>query len=174
MKRKLTTKMLVFAGLLIALEILLTRFIQIYLPIFDESRDRISLGFLPVAVGGTLFGPVGGGIIAAVADIIRAIIFPQGGAINPLYTVVAALRGILYGAFLYKSTSWLRVFIVTTLILVGVNLGLHSAITAFSYGGTFWARLITKLIPALSNYILQLAILIPVLPKLERSFKDHV
>ncbi|MBE7024725.1 MAG: folate family ECF transporter S component [Ruminococcaceae bacterium] len=174
LKAKLSTKTLVFAGLLIALEIVLTRFVQIYLPIFAESRDRISLGFLPVAVGGTLFGPVGGGIIAAVSDIVRALIFPQGGAINPLFTVTAALRGVLYGAFLYKSATWTRVLLVSTVILLAVNLGLNSAFTAFSYGGTFWARLITKLIPALSNYILQLFVLIPVLPKLERSLGKNV
>ncbi len=173
MKTKFTTRNLVFAGLLIALEIILSRFIQIPIPFFEISKDRISLGFLPVAVGGTLYGPVGGGIIAAVADIIRAIILPQGGAINPLYTLTAALRGVLYGAFLCKSTDWRRITLVSAIIFVFVNIGLNSAITAFSYGGTFWARVITKWIPSLANFLIQLAVLIPALPKLERSLRKN-
>lgn len=173
MKTKFSTKTLVFAGLLIAMEIILSRFVQIPIPFFEISKDRISLGFLPVAAGGMLYGPVGGGIIAGLADIIRAILLPQGGAINPLYTFTALLRGVLYGAFLHKSTEWRRVLLVSTIILAGVNLLLNSAITAFSYGGTFWARLITKLIPALVNYAIQLAVLIPALPRLERSMQKN-
>ncbi len=173
MKTKFSTKTVVFAGLLIAMEIILSRFVQIPIPFFEISKDRISLGFLPVAVGGMLYGPLGGGIIAGLADIIRAIILPQGGAINPLYTFTALLRGVLYGTFLQKSTAWRRVLMVSTIILTGVNLILNSAITAFSYGGTFGARLVTKLIPALVNYVIQLAVLMPALPKLERSLHKN-
>ncbi len=171
MKTKFSTRNLVFAGLLIALEIILSRFVQIPVPFFEVSKDRISLGFLPVATAGTLFGPVGGGIIAAVADILRAILLPQGGAINPLFTLTATIRGVLYGVFLHKSTGWRQILTVSVLIFVFVNLGLNSAFTAFSYGGTFIARLITKLWPALVNLILQVAILMPTMPKLERSLR---
>ncbi len=174
MKTKFSTRALVFAGLLIALEIILTRFVQIPIPYFEQSKDRISVGFLPVAVGGMLFGATGGGIIAGVGDVIRAIVFPQGGAINPFFTMTATLRGVLYGAFLKKAPRPVPVLLVSLLILTAVNLGLNSLITALCYGGTFWARLITKLVPALVNFVLQLAVLIPVLPKLERSLKKNV
>ncbi|MBQ7033570.1 MAG: folate family ECF transporter S component [Clostridia bacterium] len=174
MKTKFSTRTVVFAGLLIALEIILSRFVQIPIPFFEVSKDRISLGFLPVAIAGTFWGPVGGGLIAAVADIIRAIVFPQGGAINPLFTFTATARGVLYGAFLCRTTDWRRIFTVSTLIFLCVNLGLNSWITAFSYGGTFWARLVTKLVPASVNYVLQIAVLIPALPRLERSLGKNV
>ena len=174
MKTKFTTQHIVFAGLLVAMEILFSRFLQIPIPFFEISKDRISLGFIPVAVGGMLYGPVGGGVIAGVADIIRAIILPQGGAINPFFTVTAILRGVLYGSFLHKATDWRRILTVSTIILAGVNLILNSAITSFSYGGTFMARLITKLIPAFSNYLIQLVVLIPALPRLERSLSKNV
>lgn len=174
MKRSFSTRALVFAGLLIALEILLSRFVQIPVPGFAVSKDRISLGFLPIALGGTLYGPFGGGIIAALSDIIRAILLPQGGAINPLFTLTATLRGVLYGMFLYKGQNPKRIISVSVLIFIFVNLGLNSAFTAYSYGGTFWARLITKLPAAVSNLLLQICILIPLLPKLERRLRFHV
>lgn len=173
MKRTLSTRALVFAGLLIALEILLSRFVQIPVPGFEVSKDRISLGFLPIATGGMLYGPLGGGIIAALSDILRAILLPQGGAINPLFTVTATLRGVLYGMFLCKRQDWKRISAVSFLIFILVNLGLNSAFTAYSYGGTFVARLITKLPAAVSNFLIQLAVLIPVLPKLERRLRFH-
>lgn len=174
MKTKFSTRALVFAGLLIALEIVLTRFVQIPVPYFEQSKDRISLGFLPVAAGGMLFGPAGGGLIACAGDIIRAIVFPQGGAINPFYTLTATLRGVLYGAVLKKTLRPVPVFLVSLLIFTVVNLALNSLITALCYGGTFWARLVTKFVPALVNFILQLAVLIPALPKLERSLRKNV
>ncbi len=174
MKTNISTRKLVFAGLLIALEIILSRFVQIPVPFFEISKDRISLGFLPVAVAGMLYGPVGGGLIAGGADIIRAVILPQGGAINPLYTLTALLRGVLYGAFLHKSTGWRQVLLVSAIIFLFVNIGLNSAITAFSYGGTFIARVLTKLWPALVNFVLQTAVLTPTLPRLERSLYKNV
>ncbi len=174
MKTKITTRHLVFAGLLIAMEIILSRFVQIPIPYFEISKDRISLGFFPVAVGGMLYGPFGGGLIAGLSDILRAILLPQGGAINPLFTLTALSRGVLYGVAFEKSTNWRSVFLVSLVILLVVNLGFNSAITAFSYGGTFWARLYTKLVPALVNFAIQLAVLIPALPKLERRLHGHV
>ncbi|MBQ7036555.1 MAG: folate family ECF transporter S component [Clostridia bacterium] len=174
MKSKLTTKRLVFASLLIAMEIILSRFVQIPIPYFELSKDRISLGFLPVAVGGMLYGPFGGGLIAGLADILRAILLPQGGAINPLFTLTALSRGILYGVAFSTKTDKKRVFAVSIIILFVINLGLNSAITAFSYGGTFWARVYTKLIPATINFVLQCAVLMPSLPKIERRLRSHV
>ncbi len=169
MKTKLTTRSLVFAGLLIALEIILTRFVQIPVPLFETSKDRISLGFLPVAVSGMLYGPFGGGLVAALSDIIRALILPQGGALNPLFTLTATLRGVLYGAFLYKRPTPIRIVTVSLVICIFVNIGLNSAITAFSYGGTFVARVVTKSWPALVNFLLQALLLPAALPRIERS-----
>ncbi len=174
MQNQFTTRRLVFAGLLITLEFFLTRFVQIPVPFFEISKDRISLGFLPVAVGGMVFGPLGGGLLAGLSDILRALLLPQHGAINPLFTLTAALRGALYGVFLRKKRSWLRIFLVSFLIFVFINIGLNSAFTAFSYGGTFLARVITKLPAATANFLLQLAFLVPVLPRLERSLGPHV
>ena len=166
MKTKFSTRNLVLFGLFIGLEIVLTRVLQISIPM---SKDRISLGFIPVAMGGMQFGPVGGGIIAGVSDLIRAFLLPDaGGSINLLFTITATLKGVLYGAFLYKNTDWKRIVLVSFLLFVFVNVGLNSAITAFSYGGTFLARVAVKIWPAALNFVLQVAILIPLLPKMER------
>lgn len=62
---------IVYMGLLIALKVILTRFLSIQTPIV-----RIGFGFLPIAVAGIMFGPIFAGI-AAIADILGMIIFPK-------------------------------------------------------------------------------------------------
>ena len=126
------TRKVIYAGLLIALEILMTRFIQIPLswaPIFALSKDRISLGFLPIAVAGMLMGPVYGGLVGAIADIIRAIIFPVGGAFNPLFTISAGLKGVIYGSILKKNCSFTRIIIAS--LIIGIFITLFRAKTLF-------------------------------------------
>ena len=64
---------LVTMALLIALEVVLTRFLSINLPIV-----RIGFGFLPVAIAAILFGPLWAGIGYAVGDLIGMLIWPTG------------------------------------------------------------------------------------------------
>ena len=75
MKLKLNTKNLIFLAFLIAfliaLEIILTRFLSINTPIV-----RIGFGFLPVAMAGILFGPLWAGL-ALVSRYILAL-YPDG------------------------------------------------------------------------------------------------
>ncbi len=166
------TTRLVFAALLIALEIILTRFIQIPIPI-DGFTNRVSLGFLPVAVAGMLYGPFGGGLLAALSDIIRALLFPQG-AINPLFTLTAFLRGLTYGTFLQRKSMPHRITIASLIDYIVLNLGLNPFFTFISYGGTFWSRFMTALPVSSVNFVLRLSLLLLVLPSLERSIKHRV
>ena len=61
-----------FVGLLIATEIVLTRFLA-----FEIQTIRIGLGFIPIALTAILFGPVTGGIMAVISDILGMIISPK-------------------------------------------------------------------------------------------------
>ena len=144
------------------MEIILTRFIQIplsLLPVFELSKDRISLGFLPVAMSGMLFGPLWGGVVAGVADIIRAIILPVGGAFNPLFTITAAMRGVVYGALLHKNCSFGKILGASFIIFLFVNGILNTLFVTISYGTPFSVFFITKLLANTANLILQVIIL---------------
>ncbi|HOE57609.1 MAG TPA: folate family ECF transporter S component, partial [Bacillota bacterium] len=59
------TKTISFVGLLISMEIIFTRFLALQTPII-----RIGFGFIPIAFSGIMFGPVIGGLTAAIADIL--------------------------------------------------------------------------------------------------------
>ena len=95
-KRELSinTQQLVTMALLVALDIVLSRFGSINL-----WNTRIGFGFVPIVVAGMLLGPFKAAVTAAVADVIGALLVPTGAFFPPL-TVTAVLRGILYGIML--------------------------------------------------------------------------
>jgi ECF transporter S component (folate family) len=90
------TQVFVFSGVLIALEIILTRFLAIQTPIV-----RYGFGFIPISISGILFGPLTAGVTAALADVMGMIIAPRG-VYFPGFTISAFITGIIYGAVLYK------------------------------------------------------------------------
>ncbi len=163
------TRKYIFMGLMVALEIILTRFIQIPVTLLPGFEDKVSLGFLPVALSGALFGIGGGAAVAALGDFIRAIIFPQGGAINPLFTINTAVRGAVYGAVL-KEMSIVRILIANALILL-INIFLLGLFISISYGNPYGTVLITRLPTSVTNFVVQSAILIvagkPIVRKLD-------
>lgn len=63
---------------------------------------KISFSFLALATIGMLFGPTVGFFAGAVTDILGLLVQQMMSAFNPLYTLVEATGGLLYGLFLYK------------------------------------------------------------------------
>lgn len=123
-----TTRNFIFMGLLISMEIVLTRFFSIQTPIV-----RIGFGFLPIVIASVMFGPVLGGITAAFSDILGMMLFPKG-TYFPGFTLSAFISGITYGILLYtKPKTMLRIIIAVSIIIIFVDLGLN----------TYWLSIIT-------------------------------
>ncbi|MGH4120580.1 folate family ECF transporter S component [Clostridium sp.] len=123
-----TTRNFIFMGLLISMEIVLTRFFAIQTPIV-----RIGFGFIPIVLASVMFGPILGGITAAFSDILGMMLFPKG-AYFPGFTLSAFLAGSIYGILLYKKTKTiLRIIIAVSIVVIFVDLGLN----------TYWLSIIT-------------------------------
>lgn len=150
------TRVFIALGLLCAFEIVLTRFVQIPVEI-GTFTDRISPGFFPVMLAGAFFGPVTGGITGGVADIIRAILFPQG-AFNPLFSISAILRGIIYGLILHKKITFPRILISSLIIYIFINNLLVGYFISISYGNPFTAVLVSRILTTSLNLVVQLLI----------------
>lgn len=159
-----------FMALLMALEIILTRFVQIPFTFLGGFVDKISLGFLPVALAGSLFGIGGGALVGGLADILRAVIFPQGGVINPLFTITAALRGGVYGAFYKNGMSFVKILISTAIIFV-INVLLVGFFISISYGNPYYTVIITRLPTSAVQSLVQLLILCFVGNPIERKLR---
>lgn len=119
---------LVFVGLLIAMNIILTRFLSIQTPIV-----RISFGFLPASLSGILFGPVIGGITCGLSDVMGMIVYPKG-AYFPGFTLSGIVGGVIYGLMLYKKPK--TVLNITAAVIV-------AAIIPDLILDTLWLKIIT-------------------------------
>lgn len=86
------TKILVRAGLLVALSIILTRFFSI----MPTPQLRIGFGQIPILLSGFLYGPVVGACVGAIADIVGVSLMPQG-TIHLGFTLSSMLTGLIPG-----------------------------------------------------------------------------
>lgn len=84
------TRAMVQCALLVAISIVLTHLLTISTPIL-----RFNLGGVPILLAGVLFGPVGGGIVGMLADLIGGTL--AGYSINPLITLGTSLTGFVMG-----------------------------------------------------------------------------
>jgi len=112
-KRRFTTKEIALLGMLIALNIIMAEVCKIAIV---PRVLELSLGFVPLALSGMLFGVVPTVTVAVVADVIGALLF-SAGTFYFGYTLTAFLTGLFYGIFLHKKDlSVLRVVLCQLLV----------------------------------------------------------
>lgn len=75
---------------------------------------EISFGFLALAVAGMLYGPVMGGIVGMIADVIGYFVKPNGPFFIG-FTLSRFLSGFIFGLFLYKKKITLKRIIAASL-----------------------------------------------------------
>ncbi|MBR2779476.1 MAG: folate family ECF transporter S component [Firmicutes bacterium] len=134
------------SALLIALDIILTRFLAI-----NTQFLRISLGMIPVAVAGMAFGPLWGGLVGAIGDVLGMLIFPSG-AYFPGFTLTAALTGIVYALFVYKKEAKvISIALASVIVCIGLNLLLDTLWLNIMYGSGFLAILPARAVKCIIN-----------------------
>ena len=143
MDKKFDVKKLIQISLLIAIEIILTRFCSINTPIV-----RIGFGFLPVAIIGMMYGPLSAGVAYAIGDLLGVALFPTG-SFFPGFTITAFLTGIVYGVFLYnKPKTWPRIIGAVLTVCLVINLGLDTLWLSILMGKGYIALLPTRIMKA--------------------------
>lgn len=143
MKNKFDVKKLIQISLLIAIEVILTRFCSIQTPIV-----RIGFGFLPIAIIGMMYGPLSAGIAYAIGDLLGMALFPSG-SFFPGFTLTAFLTGVTYGLFLYnKPKTWPRIVGAVLTVCLVLNLGLDTYWLSILMGKGYLALLPTRIIKA--------------------------
>ena len=163
---KLTTRTLVLSAMLIALEIVLSRFLSI-----SAWNTKIGFAFVPVALAALLLGPLNAGIVAALADFLGALLFPTGPYF-PGFTLTAFLMGLCYGFFLYPKQSFLRILLAVAVHQLALSLLLNTLWISLLYGSVFGALLVSRLPQCALLAAVQLAViplLVRLLPRLKRS-----
>ena len=144
MNKKFDVRKLVQISLLVALQIILTRFCSIQTPIV-----RIGFGFVPVVIIATMYGPIYAGVANGIADILGLMLFPSG-SFFPGFTLTAILAGVVYGVFLYnKPITWGRIIAASVIINIVLNLGLNTYWLSIMMGKGFLALLPTRIVKEL-------------------------
>ncbi|MEE3362270.1 MAG: folate family ECF transporter S component [Anaerovoracaceae bacterium] len=143
MKKSLTAQLVTMA-FLIALEIVLTRFLSINLQFV-----RIGFGFVPVAIAAIMYGPLWAGAGYAIGDVLGMLIFPTGPYF-PGFTLTAFIIGVIYGLFLHnRKINIPNVAAAVITVNVCCTLLLNTYWLTLLYGNaTFIALLPTRIVEA--------------------------
>lgn len=133
-------RILATAGMLIALAALFSFF---SVPVTQTLEVRFK--FIPIACGGWLFGPVIGGLIGGLADIIGYLVKPTG-PFMPGFTISTVLTGVIYGIFLHRRQPTLKRILSAVLVNAAlVSFLFNTANLCLTYGLPWKATLLTRL-----------------------------
>lgn len=145
-KQKNYLTIVISVAFLIALDVILTRFLSI-----QTQFLRIGFGFLPIAIAGILYGPFWGIVCGAVGDILGMIIYPSG-AFFPGFTLTAALTGAVFGWILYnRKISVLRILAASAIVCIGLNLLLDTLWLDLMYGSGYFVLLPARIVKCVLN-----------------------
>ena len=162
-KKLFSTQLLVLMALLVALQVVLGKIVQINL-----ISKELNLGFLPVALAGALLGPVPAAVVGALGDLIGSLLFPTG-AYFPGFTLTSALVGLAYGLALHgKKPSWVWV-IVAAVSGAAINLLLNSLWLSMLYSSkTYWVWVASRAVSYLVEIPVQVILIYLCLQGLSR------
>ena len=131
--------MLVIMAMLAALQIVLSRFLSI-----NTQITKIGFAFVPIAICAMLFGPLPTVIVAVVADVLGASLFPSG-PFFPGFTLSAVLNALVYGLLLYRKPTVPRVVIAVVINQFGLSLFLTPLWLSIVYNMPYWVTVVGRL-----------------------------
>lgn len=141
------TKKMILSALLLALDIVLSRFLG-----FKVVNLSFSFGFVPLILSAIWLGPKYSTLIGGLTDLIGALLFPVG-AYFVGYTIDSALAGLIYGLILYEKPGTersnkefiIRLIIATLIVSLFCNLFLSSLWSYLKYNKAYLAALYAKI-----------------------------
>ncbi len=170
--KKLTLRSICNLAFLVALEVVLNRFLSIQTPFL-----KIGLSFVPVVMGGMLYGTAGGAIVGGLGDMAGALLFPFG-PYHPGFSVCGAVMGAVYGWFMYLDAPrfhnrerlplWPNIIVPVVFNCAVVGLVLNTVWVSQLYGSrTYWGWFVYRIPDEIGMSIVKIAVT-PLLAPLAR------
>lgn len=148
-------KRLLILSLLTAISVVLERFLG-----YNDKVLSISIAFLPIALSGMLFGILPAMAVSALADFMGALLFPSG-PLDLRFTAIAALRGAIYGFFLYnRNLTKPRLMGAQALVILVPNLILNTLVISSLIGKGFFALLPLRIVKNLLMFPIEVFLLL--------------
>lgn len=136
---KFETRDLAIMALLIAMEVVISRFLSISL-----WNMKIGFAFVPLAYAAMRLGPLKAGIVGGLADFIGAILFPIG-TYFPGFSFTAFLRGATLGLFLYNKQTTKGIIIAVLINQLIISLGINTLWISILYGSPYWGIFVSRI-----------------------------
>ena len=152
-KKMNRTHKLVLMAMLVAIQVVLSRFLSINL-----WNLKIGFSFVPIALAGMLLGPMGAGLTGMVADIIGATLFPSG-AFFPGFTLTAFITAFGYGFFLHKKQDMPHILAAVLFSEIVGTLLLNTKWIAILYGTAFLPIFITRVWQAVGMGVVEVIVI---------------
>ena len=102
-KIRISVRDITLMAMLIAIEIVLSRFCSI-----QAWNVKIGFAFIAPVTAAILMGPAQAAVVAGVADVLGTLMFPIGPYF-PGFTLNSCLNGLVWGLFLHKQACILFV-----------------------------------------------------------------
>ena len=168
-KSRKSVQMLVIIAMMIALEVVLSRFLSISI----GDSLKFAFNFVPVCVIAYLYGPIASMLVAGLGDLLGSLLFPVG---PPFYgfTLTAALTGLCFGFFLHKKYNFLRILFGVVIVQIALTLFLDALWFNLFYGTPYLVALATRAIKAGVMIVVQcvtLGIVMPAMDRIRRQLK---
>lgn len=155
-KKRISVRSIALMGLMIALQIVFSRFLSI-----QTWNLKISFGFLPLVITAILLGPAEAGIVGALADFLGTIIFPTGPYF-PGLTLTALITGVVWGLFFNKKVTLPRVAFAAAINNFIFSMLLNGYWISILYGSPYLGILQVRLPQACVMFMVEI-VMIPVL-----------
>lgn len=169
-------KKIILAAILLAMLIILSRFLSIKTPIL-----KISFAFIPTLLCAIWLGPKWSVLLNVLGDVIGATLFPTGPYFVG-YTISTALAGLIYGLLLYKKEAdtytdkqfILRVILAVCIVAIVVNLGLNTLWTSMTSGKAFLVLLGTRVVKELIMVPIRILVILFIERLLRKPFDQYI
>lgn len=169
-------KKIILSALLLALIIILSRFLSIKTPIVT-----ISFSFVPTMLCAIWLGPKWTILINVLADLIGATLFPYGSFFIG-YTITTAVAGAIYGFLLYQKEDdtytdkqfMVRVIIAVILVTGIANIGLNTLWLSMTTGKAFMVLMASRMVKELVMIPIKVILMIFLERALRKPFNTYV
>jgi len=126
----------------------ITVILAIYATFRVGNQIKIALKFITVFITGAVFGPLPAGLVAAVSDILNAVLVPVGPPL-PEITFVEFIYGVIFGLFFYKAknnrTYYIRGAVCSVLQFLISITAMSFILTRVGYFPSFYTAVIIRM-----------------------------
>lgn len=169
-------KKIILAALLLAMSIVLSRFLSIKTPIVT-----IGFSFVPTMLCAIWLGPKWTILLNVLADLIGATLFPFGSYFIG-YTITTAVSGAIYGVLLYKKEEdsytdkqfIIRVILASVLVTVIANIGLNTLWISITTGKAFMVLISARIIKEIIMIPIKVIVIIFLEKALRKPFNTYL